>query len=100
MPKTVGFYLKLDEDLVKGLRRLRKVFGFPIASMVAESLRPFVNTYLPLADLHEQGKLTQTELMQAVMQGVASLSSKIEADKKELEKDAVKKITTGKRVLK
>ena len=86
MAKTVGFYMQLDEDIVNGLRRLKKVFRFPIAAMVSESLRPFVNTYLPLADLYEEGKLTQAELMQAFMKGVQDASVKFEQEKADAEK--------------
>jgi hypothetical protein len=56
----------LDQDIINGLQKLEKTLGFPIGHMVSESLRPFVNTFMPLADLQEQGKLTPDYLSESV----------------------------------
>ena len=50
--------LVLDEDIVNGLERLRNTLGFPIEAMLAESLRPIIKTFIPIADLHQNGKLS------------------------------------------
>ena len=48
----------MDDDMIKGLQRLKEILGFPIGVMIADPLRQLINTFLPLADLYEQGKLT------------------------------------------
>lgn len=79
--------IELDEDVVKGLRRLKNTFGFPVSSMVSESLRPFINTFLPLADLYEQGKLTSVGQMEDVIQRLESLSIKCDVGVEKIKVD-------------
>lgn len=52
----------LDKDILEGIQRLKAVPGFPVGAILSGGLRPFVEMFLPLADLYEQGCLTQNLL--------------------------------------
>ena len=75
----------MDDDMINGLQRLKEIFGLPIGVMLADSLRQFINTFLPLADLHEQGKLTVACIPEA-MKGLESFIIKADISKARLDK--------------
>ena len=89
--------LVLDEDVIKGLRRLNEVLDFPIGRLLSEVLRPFVNTFSPVADLKEQGKLTP-DVLPEIVKGIESMvlraaiaESRFYKEVKELEKQSKRK---------
>jgi len=75
----------IDDDTIKGLQRLKEIFGFPIGAMLADPLRQLINTFLPLADLYEQGKLTVAHIPEA-MKGLESFIIKADVAKARLDK--------------
>ena len=75
----------LDDQMVKDLQRLKEILGFPIAAMVSEALRPFVDTFLPIADLSEQGKLSVSCIPEA-MKGLESFITRADVLKARLDK--------------
>ncbi len=81
--------LALDQDVIDGLKRLQDVLGFPIGTMVSSSLRPLISSFLPLADLQEQGKLSADCLPDA-LKGLESLFTVTEVAKTRLTKDVIK----------
>ena len=80
---------ELDEEMVKGLQRLKKIFGIPMSEIIAEALRPFINTFLPITDLYEQGKLTVDCIPDAV-KCIESLVIKADVAKARLDKEVKK----------
>ena len=79
----------LDDDMIKGLQRLKEILGFPIGVMIADPLRQLINTFLPLADLYEQGKLT-LGCIPDFMKGIESLVLKVDVAKARLDKKVKK----------
>ena len=75
----------MDDVMINGLQRLKEIFGLPIGVMLADSLRQFINTFLPLADLHEQGKLTVACIPEA-MKGLESFIIKADVAKARFDK--------------
>ena len=73
----------LDDDVVQGLQRLKGIF--PMRKLLSESLRPFINTFLPIVDLYEQGRLTADCLPEA-MKGLDSLITRTDVAKARLDK--------------
>jgi len=59
----------MDDEMVRGLQRLKRIFGIPMSEIIAEALRPFINSFLPIADLYEQGKLT-VDCIPEAMKGI------------------------------
>ena len=62
----------LDEDIINGLQRLNKSLGFPIGRILSECLRPFINTFLPVAGLQERGELT-SDVLPEIVKGIESM---------------------------
>lgn len=81
-----SFSLVLDEDIVNGLERLRDTLGFPIEAMLAESLRPIVKTFLPIADLHQKGKLSMA-CMPDIQQAIEFLVIKTDVAKAHFDRE-------------
>jgi hypothetical protein len=77
--------LALDGDIVDGLQRLQEILGFPIDEMVSEALRPFVDTFLPIADLYEQGRLS-ADCVPEVMAGLESFITRGDISKARLDR--------------
>jgi hypothetical protein len=75
----------LDDQMVKDLQRLKEILGFPIGAMVSEALRPFVDIFLPLAALSEQGKLS-ADCVPDVMKGLESFITRVDVSKARLDK--------------
>jgi hypothetical protein len=86
----------LDDDIIEGLQRLKKIFGIPMGAMIADPLRQLINTFLPLADLYEQGKLT-LGCIPEFMKGIESLVIKADVAKARLDKK-VKKLEKQKTI--
>lgn len=79
----------MDDDMIKGLQRIKDILGFQIGFLVSEALRPFINTFLPIADLHEQGKLT-ADCIPEFMRGLESLDIRKDVAKARLDKKVKK----------
>ena len=75
--------LVLDDDIVEGLQRVKGLF--PLRTLISESLRPFINTFLPIAALQEQGKLT-ADCLPETLKGLESLIIKTDVAKARLDK--------------
>jgi len=75
----------MDDDMINGLQRLKEILGLPIEAIVSEALRPFVNTFLPIADLYEQGKLS-ADCIPEVMAGLESFITRADVSKARLDK--------------
>jgi hypothetical protein len=75
----------LDDQMVRDLQRLKEILGFPIGAMVSEALRPFVDTFLPIADLYEQGKLS-ADCVPEVMKGLESFITRVDISKARLDR--------------
>jgi hypothetical protein len=85
--KANCFCFELDEETVIGLQRIKKISGMPMDEIIAETLRPFVKTFLPIADLYEQGKLTPDCIPEAV-KCIESLLIKAEVANARFNKEA------------
>lgn len=83
--KTNTVTLEFEEDIIHGLYKLKRAFGFPIEAMIAQSLRPFIDTLLPLAVLHEQGKL-DVNCLADIQNAIETMLLKVEASKSRLDK--------------
>jgi hypothetical protein len=79
----------LDEDIIEGLQRIEKVFGIPIGAIITEYSRPFINTFMPIADLYEQGKVTMDCIPEA-MKYFESLVTRIDIGKARLDREVKK----------
>ena len=75
----------MDDVMINGLQRLKEIFSFPIGAMVSEALRPFVDTFLPIADLSEQGKLS-ADCVPELMKGLEFFITKADVAKARLDK--------------
>lgn len=76
----------LDEDIIEGLQRLNEVLNFPIGRLLSEALRPFVNTFMPAADLKEQGKLT-SDVLPVILKGIESMVIRSDIAKARFDKE-------------
>ncbi len=94
--KVNCFCFALDDEIVKGLQRLKKIFGIPMGAIIAETSRPFINTFLPIADLYEQGKLT-VDCIPEAMKCFESLVIRADVAKARLDR-AVKKLEKQKTI--
>jgi hypothetical protein len=75
----------MDDDMINGLQRLKEILGLPIGAIVSEALRPFVDTFLPIADLYEQGKLS-ADCVPEFMKGLESFITRADVSKARLDK--------------
>jgi len=75
----------MDDDMINDLQRLQEILGFPIGAIVSEALRPFVDTFLPVADLSEQGKLS-ADCVPEFMNGLESFITRADVAKARLDK--------------
>lgn len=87
--KANCFCFELDEETVRGLQRIKKISGIPMDEIIAETLRPFVKTFLPIADLYEQGKFTPDCIPEAV-RCMESLFIKAEVEKSRFDREVKK----------
>ena len=75
----------MDDEMINDLQRLKEILGFPIGAMVSDALRPLVDTFLPIADLYEQGKLS-ADCVPDVMKGLESFITRADISKARLDK--------------
>jgi hypothetical protein len=89
--KVRSICLMLDEDVVIGLERLRDTLGVSIETMIEECIRPAIKTFLPFADLHQQGKLS-TASIPDFQKDIESIVTKVDVAKAHFDKDINKLI--------
>ncbi|MFA6054719.1 MAG: hypothetical protein WC769_05015 [Thermodesulfovibrionales bacterium] len=75
----------MDDDMINSLQRLKEILGFPIGAIISEALRPFVDTFLPVADSYEQGKLS-ADCVPEFMKGLESFITRADISKARLDK--------------
>jgi hypothetical protein len=78
--------LVCDDDIIEGLQRLKEKLGFPMGRILSECLRPFVNTFVPVADLQEQGKLS-SDVLPELEKGIESMVIRADIAKARYDKD-------------
>lgn len=88
--------LILDEEIIYGIERLRDVLGLPVEQMISEAMRPFVNAFLPLAELKANGQQLTVEQLSDLQSTLESMILRTDAAKARLDRN-IKGITKKKK---
>lgn len=75
--------LVIDSETIDSLFRLRDVLGLPVGAILSKALTPFVDSFLPLASLCDQGNLNPETLL-SNMPNMDAMLTRVEADKSRL----------------